>query len=388
MDIKSLDIFCEIIDNFGDIGVVYRLAKELKNLYGDRVEIRVFLNRVDEFISINKKAKLVEYQEIDGIIYITNEYLAKNICTFSPANVIIEAFGCNILEEYLERAKVESSLLINLEYLSGEDWIEDIHLMESPLGAPKLKKYFFMPGFTEKTGGVIVDSLFLDRKKSVLKNKDVYLNKYIPEIEKEDYFIGTIFSYEKNFLPLLDVLIENKRKNCLLILGKKSQTSIKSIIQDLDGVTSKDDIYQYRNIMFKFMPFLEQEEYEELINLVDYNFVRGEDSFVRALLTGKPFIWHIYLQDEMAHMDKIEGFVGKYRDTLEKVGLKGALDTHIELLRDYNLRDSNSLELGKESFDNFFKKFEEISKLSQNYSEYIELKCNLIDKLNEFILKY
>lgn len=388
MDIKSLDIFCEIIDNFGDIGVVYRLAKELKNLYGDRVEIRVFLNRVDEFISINKKAKLVEYQEIDGIIYITNEYLAKNICTFSPANVIIEAFGCNILEEYLERAKVESSLLINLEYLSGEDWIEDIHLMESPLGAPKLKKYFFMPGFTEKTGGVIVDSLFLDRKKSVLKNKDVYLNKYIPEIEKEDYFIGTIFSYEKNFLPLLDVLIENKRKNCLLILGKKSQISIKSIIQDLDGVTSKDDIYQYRNIMFKFMPFLEQEEYEELINLVDYNFVRGEDSFVRALLTGKPFIWHIYLQDEMAHMDKIEGFVGKYRDTLEKVGLKGALDTHIELLRDYNLRDSNSLELGKESFDNFFKKFEEISKLSQNYSEYIELKCNLIDKLNEFILKY
>lgn len=388
MDIKSLDIFCEIIDNFGDIGVVYRLAKELKNLYGDRVEIRVFLNRVDEFISINKKAKLVEYQEIDGIIYITNEYLAKNICTFSPANVIIEAFGCNILEEYLERAKVESSLLINLEYLSGEDWIEDIHLMESPLGAPKLKKYFFMPGFTEKTGGVIVDSLFLERKKSVLKNKDMYLNKYIPEIEKEDYFIGTIFSYEKNFLPLLDVLIENKRKNCLLILGEKSQTSIKSIIQDLDGVTSKDDIYQYRNIMFKFMPFLEQEEYEELINLVDYNFVRGEDSFVRALLTGKPFIWHIYLQDEMAHMDKIEGFVGKYRDTLEKVGLKGALDTHIELLRDYNLRDSNSLELGKESFDNFFKKFEEISKLSQNYSEYIELKCNLIDKLNEFILKY
>ena len=346
------------------------------------------MNRVDEFISINKKAKLVEYQEIDGIIYITNEYLAKNICTFSPANVIIEAFGCNILEKYLERAKVESSLLINLEYLSGEDWIEDIHLMESPLGAPKLKKYFFMPGFTEKTGGVIVDSLFLDRKKSVLKNKDVYLNKYIPEIEKEDYFIGTIFSYEKNFLPLLDVLIENKRKNCLLILGKKSQISIKSIIQDLDGVTSKDDIYQYRNIMFKFMPFLEQEEYEELINLVDYNFVRGEDSFVRALLTGKPFIWHIYLQDEMAHMDKIEGFVGKYRDTLEKVGLKGALDTHIELLRDYNLRDSNSLELGKESFDNFFKKFEEISKLSQNYSEYIELKCNLIDKLNEFILKY
>ncbi|MGL5803105.1 MAG: elongation factor P maturation arginine rhamnosyltransferase EarP, partial [Cetobacterium sp.] len=293
MIIKSLDIFCEIIDNFGDIGVVYRLAKELKTFYNDNVKIRVILNRVNEFVNMNKKAKDTDYQEIDGIIYMTNEYLAKNICTFSPANVIIEAFGCNILETYLEKAKLESSLLINLEYLSGEDWIEGIHLMESPLGAEKLKKFFFMPGFTEKSGGVIVDKLFLNRKKSVLENKKFYLEKYIPEID-ESYFLGTIFSYEKNFLPLIDVLLENGKQNCLLILGEKSQMSINKIIKNLNFTYSSEGIYKYKNILIKFMPFLEQEEYEELINLADYNFVRGEDSFVRALLTGKPFVWHIY----------------------------------------------------------------------------------------------
>ncbi|WP_297431824.1 elongation factor P maturation arginine rhamnosyltransferase EarP [uncultured Cetobacterium sp.] len=387
MIVKSLDIFCEIIDNFGDIGVVYRLAKELKTFYNGNVKIRVILNRVNEFVNMNKKAKDTDYQEIDGIIYITNEYLAKNICTFSPANVIIEAFGCNILEEYLEKAKLESSLLINLEYLSGEDWIEGIHLMESPLGAGKLKKFFFMPGFTEKSGGVIVDSLFLNRKKSVLENKKFYLEKYIPEID-EKYFIGTIFSYEKNFLPLIDVLLKNGKENCLLILGEKSQMSINKIIENLNITCLSEGIYKYENIIIKFMPFLEQEEYEELINLVDYNFVRGEDSFVRALLTGKPFVWHIYLQDEMAHMDKIDGFIKRYDETLKSLGLNKELDIHTKLLRDYNLRDSNSLELGSEKFDDFFKEFENISKLSQSYSEYIELKCNLIDKLNEFILKY
>ncbi|MGL5904700.1 MAG: elongation factor P maturation arginine rhamnosyltransferase EarP, partial [Cetobacterium sp.] len=83
MQIKNLDIFCEIIDNFGDIGVVYRLAKEFKNIYTEDIKIRVFLNRLDEFLEINKKAKNIPRQEIDEIEYITNEFLAKNICTFS-----------------------------------------------------------------------------------------------------------------------------------------------------------------------------------------------------------------------------------------------------------------------------------------------------------------
>ena len=388
MEIKSLDIFCEIIDNFGDIGVVYRVAKEFKKIYNEEIKIRVFLNRLDEFLALNKRAKNIGYQNIDGIEYITNEYLTKNICTFSPANVIIEAFGCNILQEYLEKAKEQSSLLINLEYLSGESWIESVHLMESPIGAKKLRKYFFMPGFKENTGGVIVDSLFLDRKLKVQTNKEYYLNKYLRDLKDKDYFIGTIFSYEKNFIPLLNVLFKNSKNNCLLVLGEKSQESIKAILLDLKFIESSKNVFDFKNIKIKFLPFLEQEEYEELINLVDYNFVRGEDSFVRSLLTGKPFIWHIYLQEEMAHMDKIDGFIERYKETLKDLNLEDSLNIHTKLLRDYNLRDSNSLELGKEEYEDFFKEFENISKLTKVYSEYIQLKCNLIDKLNRFILKY
>lgn len=384
MEIKSLDIFCDIIDNYGDIGVVYRLAKEMKEIHKDSVEVRVFLNRLDEFLCINKKAKNVASQKIDGITYMTYDFLEKNVCTISPANVIIEAFGCTIFFKYLEKAKKESKLIINLEYLSGEEWAETAHLMESPTGTA-LKKYFFMPGFNEKTGGIIVDSLFLKRKETVRKNRKEYLEKYLIDANKDE-FIGTVFSYEKNFKPLLESLKKNGKENRILIMGEKSQNSFDYLLREEKVIKIQENLFIVDNIKIQYMPFFNQEEYEEVINMVDYNLVRGEDSFVRALLSGVPFVWHIYCQDEMAHMDKIEGFLRCFNEWFGEK--EESIKIYNKLLKDYNFRDKNSFELGKENFDDFFKNFEEIKKISEKYSEYLISKCNLINKLNDFIIKY
>lgn len=384
MNFKSLDIFCDIIDNYGDIGVVYRLAKEMKEIYKENIEVRVFLNRVDEFLCINKRAKNEKYQKLDGITYITYDFLEKNIYTITPANVIIEAFGCNIYSKYLKKAEKYSKLIINLEYLSGEEWAETAHLMESPTGTA-LKKYFFMPGFNEKTGGIIVDSLYINRKEKVKRDREKYIKKYLEEI-REDEFIGTIFSYEKNFEPLIKSLKKNNKKNRLLILGEKSQKSFKYILEKENARIIGKNLFQIANIKIQYMPFLNQEEYEELINISHYNFVRGEDSFVRSLLTGVPFIWHIYLQENMEHMNKIDGFLRCFNDYFRND--EKYVDILNTLLRDYNFRDKNSFEIGKENFDDFFSNYEEIRKISEKYSEYLISKCNLIYKLNNFIKKY
>jgi len=37
--------------------------------------------------------------------------------------------------------------------------------------------------------------------------------------------------------------------------------------------------------------------------------VRGEDSLVRALWAGQPFVWQIYPQDDNAHHAKLEAFL-------------------------------------------------------------------------------
>lgn len=200
MELKTLDIFCEIIDNYGDIGVVYRTAKELQKIF-PKSKIRAFLNKLDEFKKINSQVLDLPSQNIDGIEYITFDYLRDNANEVLTAQVIIEAFGCQIPEEYMEIAYDNSELLINLEYLSAEDWIENFHLQSSPLGRGKLKKVFFMPGFTEKSGGVIADSNYLERIQRVLENKEFYEKKYLSDIEdRENKIIGTLFSYEKTLL--------------------------------------------------------------------------------------------------------------------------------------------------------------------------------------------
>lgn len=388
MQIKSVDIFCEIIDNFGDIGVVYRVAKELKKIYNNQVKIRVILNRIDEFLSINPSAKNLEIQEIDDICYCTYEYIKKNMCTFSTANVIIEAFGCTIPEEYMNVAYNNSDLILNLEYLSAEDWVEDFHLQESILGKGKLRKFFFMPGFTEKTGGIITDSLYLDRITKVKNNLSEYRKKYLKNIDNYDNkLIGTVFTYEKNFTPLMRDLKKLDREVALLAMGEKTQESFKEFFKK-KFVEKLGNIYKYGKIEIEFYDFLSQEEYEELINVVDFNFVRGEDSFIRAVLTGKPYLWHIYCQKEFIHMDKLQGFLDKSRAQIQGQIAEDILLNQEKLFKDYNFRNENTLDEGKEEFSNFFHNLNEIERVNSLYKDFLILNCNLINKIKDFIEKF
>ena len=50
----------------------------------------------------------------------------------------------------------------------------------------------------------------------------------------------------------------------------------------------------------------------------DLNFVRGEDSLVRAIYSGKPFIWQPYIQGNDAHLEKLNAFINFYFADLRK----------------------------------------------------------------------
>ena len=54
--------------------------------------------------------------------------------------------------------------------------------------------------------------------------------------------------------------------------------------------------------------FVPQARFDRALWAADVLIVRGEDSFVRAQLAGKPFFWHIYPQAEAAHLDKLAAF--------------------------------------------------------------------------------
>ena len=387
MKVNSIDIFCEIIDNFGDIGVVYRISKELKKIF-QNVRIRIVLNRLEEFKAINKKVKDVDYQEIDGLICVTEKYVKENMESFGVSDVFIEAFGCNVPEEYVKAAKENSKLWINLEYLSGEKWIEDFHLCESLIDSKTLKKIFFMPGFSEKSGGVIIDSGFLERMKFGKENRDEVFKKYFKDFDLKDKFIGTVFSYEKNFENLLETLKNYEKETVLLLMGEKTQKSFSEILKK-NLTEDYGNIVKYGKITMIYSDFFSQEEYEEIISASDFNFTRGEDSFVRGIILGKPFMWHIYLQEEKAHMDKIKAFTERFKESVEvSEEEKNIIESYCNLLEDYNDRDKNSLEKGKEDFRIFFEKFEEIDRICEKYSKFLLEKCNLVKKLYKYIQEY
>ncbi|WP_339002326.1 elongation factor P maturation arginine rhamnosyltransferase EarP [Fusobacterium animalis] len=343
MKIDSIDIFCQVIDNYGDVGVAYRLAREFKRVYPNK-KLRFVINQTEELNLIRKS------EDIEIILY-------KDISKIeNSADLIIESFGCEIPKKYMDKALKNSKLIINLEYFSAEKWVDDFHLQESFLGG-NLKKYFFIPGLSEKSGGILLDNEFLERKKKVEANKEYYLEKF--GIKEKYDLMGSIFSYEKNFDSLIEELKKLGKKIILLILSEKTQ---KNFIKYFDNGNN------YDKIKFVKLPFFTYDKYEELLALCDFNLVRGEDSFVRALLLGKPFLWHIYPQDENTHIEKLESFLEKYCSNNKELK---------QTFINYNIN--------KDDFSYFFKNFKEIEKYNKNYANYLIKNCDLMEKLINFI---
>lgn len=397
----SFDIFCEVIDNFGDIGVVYRFANELLKRYNSQnkeVKIRVFLDKTCELTALDNKATEIERQILNGIEFITFNYLEKNKNEINPSEVIVEAFGYNLPSWYLEKAKSSSSLLINLEYLSSEEWTLDFHLRESLIGAPKLKKFFFMPGLSPELGGVIIPSSI-----SNVSNKDKE-NKEFPLLEYSNFLtenflnnkrIGSIFTYEYNFNTLLDSLNTQREETILLFLGEKSQLSIKELLKtkyDFSFDTTSEYLGKFDKVHILFLPFMVQSKYDSLLSLCDFNLVRGEDSFVRGVLSSKPFLWHAYLQDDLIHLDKIDGFLNVFNNFVnsELSNFKNIVHNYSELMIKFNTRVSNSFTEEKplnekEDFTLFFSDLDVLTTVNKEFSQYIITNCDLITKFTDFI---
>ena len=324
------------------------MSELLREKYSS-AKIRFFLNKTEEINLMKKKSDNIEILSFSDI--------KENIDT---AELVIECFACNIPKIYLKKAYDNSKLLINLEYFSAEDWVDDFHLLESILGKTKLRKFFFIPGISEKSGGLIIDKNFLKTKEKVQANRSYYLKKF--NIMKNYDLIGSVFSYEKNFERLIFELEKSGKNILLLIMSEKTQ---KNFIKYFDNT------HKYDKIDFVKLPFYPYDEYEELLSLCDFNFIRGEDSFARALLLGKPFLWHIYPQNENTHLIKLESFLGKY-------------------CRDWNeLRNTFlNYNLSNDNYEYFFKNFDKIKEHNKKYSDYLLNNCNLVEKLDKFIRSF
>ena len=310
------DIFCHVVDNYGDIGVCWRLARQLANEHGFYVRLWV-----DDLESFQALCPQIEPQKpCMQIAGVDVRRWAANFPEVTPCHVVIEAFGCRIPESFVAAmvTRRPTPVWINLEYLSAESWVSGCHALSSPHPRLPLVKHFYFPGFAANTGGLLRESDLLARRDDFEKRPELQqafwreLGFPPPPVEALKV---SLFAYKNPaIVELLHAWEASDRPVCCLLPVSGALHSLESFC---GGPLKAGDILQRNALEIRVIPFVEQSRYDRLLWVCDLNFVRGEDSFVRAQWAAKPMVWHIYPQEEDAHLAKLDAFLDVYCDGLQ-----------------------------------------------------------------------
>jgi uncharacterized repeat protein (TIGR03837 family) len=306
----ALDLFCRVIDNYGDMGVCWRLARQLRQEHG--WQVRLWIDALDSLARLLPEIALVEEQEVQGVqLRWWREPFAAIDAREIP-ELVIEGFGCRLPDNYLQAMaqRQPAPAWINLEYLSAEDWVEGCHGLPSRHPSLGLTKHFYFPGFTKETGGLIAErGLQAARRNFDLSAQQAFLNGLKVQRQPEQRLLN-LFCYPHAPLDgLLDSLRGDARESLLLVPEGVAQ---QALAQFLDGPAVAGARASHGALSLQVLPFLSQDDYDRLLWCGDFNFVRGEDSFVRAQWAERPFLWHIYPQEEAAHLLKLDAFLERY----------------------------------------------------------------------------
>lgn len=304
------DIFCNVIDNYGDIGVTWRLARQL--VHEQQQSVRLWVDDLTALATLCPATDTrLKEQTLAGVDI--RQWLSQDSAA-DVADVVIEAFGCSLPEAYVNAmaARPDEVLWLNLEYLSAEDWVEGCHGLPSRLGN-NLQKYFFFPGFTEKTGGLLREVDLIHQREQFQGDPGqpaTYLASRGVHAEPGAMMIS-LFTYENPQLgSWLDELSRSPAPVCLLVPQGRVLPDLQRWL-DVDTLRAGDH-HRCGSLDIYILPFSTQEEYDRLLWCCDLNVVRGEDSFIRAQWAGQPFLWHIYPQDEGIHLVKLQAFLDRY----------------------------------------------------------------------------
>ncbi len=300
------DIFCTVVDNYGDIGVCWRLAHQLVAEHG--VSVRLWVDDLGAFARICPEIDPDRESQTAAGVDIRH-WVQPFSDTTEPADVVIESFACELPERYVEAMarRQPAPRWINLEYLSAEPWVADCHGLPSPHPRLPLTKHFFIPGFDGRSAGLLRERDLLARHAAFDGPAWWAENGGSPAAGS---LAISLFAYEnKAVTALLDAWRSKSRPVRCLVTDSRVLASVSAA---LGRRLAPGDRCRDGALDLQVLPFMRQEAYDDLLAACNVNFVRGEDSLVRALWAGKPFVWHIYPQDDDAHRIKLDAFLDRY----------------------------------------------------------------------------
>ena len=300
-------LFCTVIDNFGDIGVSWRLAQELRQRLGWQVHLWLDNLAALQAIAPDVPAALPCVHQ--GIrLHAWQEARHADLDNAPAPDLLIETFACTLPPDVHAVIQAHRPVWLNWEYLSAEDWAIRTHTMPS-LQANGCEKYFWQMGFVPESGGLLREADYVEQMDAFKQR----LPENTPSLKTAALHIFA-FGYAGDVWPKwATALAEQEREIVLHCAGKPLQTSLSAwgnVSGSLKTENSNDapPTRTLGSLKIINQDFVPQARFDRALWAADVLIVRGEDSFVRAQLAGKPFFWHIYPQAEAAHLDKLAAF--------------------------------------------------------------------------------
>lgn len=379
-----IDIVCQVVDNYGDIAVVWRLAQALVQDGPADLVVRLLVDDWDSFRALNPALDpSADRQVLDcgaghTTVLRTSALDRLEADRREPADVLVEAFGAPTpvvwLETFLAAAAAGQAegprIILHLEYLTAEAWSEDYHLLPSPVGRPGVLRHFFVPGFRPRTGGLA----FVDPPPA-------------PAARGPEDWLMTLFSYEHDFTrfweDLADFLAGTGQSARVLVFAGRSRagalSSWERVRANRGGLPAVTVVDQ---------PFVDQDTYTALLAAGDFHVVRGEESWTQAVLSGRPFLWQAYLQPEGHQAHKVEAFLDVWEPWFAPEGDRGRVvfEAVGREFRAMNRRLTNSEgEAGTEGYRVFWENRDLLGRVGRSWADHLRKNAKLSRKMLEFL---
>ncbi len=357
----NISVLCKVVDNFGDIGVVWRMCRQLFLDYPD-LKLHLIVDDLSSFNKIWPKVDVnKDFQAVDGIdVY---RWEAADFCSKKflekdgeKLEIILETFQCgrpDWLEDILFHKKLKRTVhIIMIDYLTAEKYAEDFHCLQSLTRSAKVQKVNFMPGFTAKTGGLIIDREWKKLEEVNIKGP------------------ALVFTYEKNWAGLCRAIKKHNLK-VKLAQGRGMDSFYSEYIKISDNIEK--------------LPFLKQDEWDKVLKGSSVLFIRGEESLSRACLSGIPFVWHAYPQSDEYQLVKVNALLERIKNYFKPEDFLIVKN----IWTDFNLPlEQISEEKMEKDADSFLDKREKLIYGFRAFAEDLRKNGDLCSNLMTFIQKF
>jgi len=316
---RIIHLYCTVIDNFGDVGVCWRLARQLAHEYDLTVNLWIDdWKAARQLIGVLPEAEIAH--EILGVrVHPWSQAKVDEDCT---GDVLIEGFGCTLPKATLAQLKARDPkpLWIDLEYFSAETWVTDFHLRSGYDAEGGTARWMFIPGVQEHSGGLIRERDLLSQREAWQRSDEApALMQQLGIALRNDQINMLCFAYNQApYMAWLHALKASGLSTSLWLCGQYTQAAFRPIQQE-----------DYPNLHWHNLPFISQPDFDRVLWSADLLWVRGEDSMARALWSGRPFIWHIYPQADDAHHAKLAAWLDYYTQPFPKPLRDALVEVHL-----------------------------------------------------------